>query len=86
MLYSEIVVGCSEIRTKRINTLFLQNVEFMNDESGGAKSKVVNTCWKQKINEQYHFLRTLLLFRPAVACVLTIQLQLCPMLTIRRVS
>jgi len=44
MLYSEIVVGCSEIRTKRINTLFLQNVEFMNDESGGAKSKVVNTC------------------------------------------
>ena len=29
MLYSEIVAVCSEIRTKRLNTLCGQNVEFM---------------------------------------------------------
>jgi len=44
MLCSEIMVGCSKIHTKRINTLCVQNIEFLNDENGGAQSKVVNTC------------------------------------------
>ena len=30
MLYREIIAVCSEIRTKRINTLFWQNVELLN--------------------------------------------------------
>jgi len=49
MLYSEIMVGCSKIHTKHINTQCLQNVESLNDDSGGAQSKVVNACWKQNI-------------------------------------
>ena len=44
MLYSEIIVGCSEIHTKHINTLCVQNVEFLNDESRGPQSKMFNTC------------------------------------------
>ena len=30
MLYSEIIAVCSQIHTKHINTLFGQNVEFLN--------------------------------------------------------
>jgi len=30
MLYGEIIAVCSQIRTKHINTLFGQNVEFVN--------------------------------------------------------
>ena len=36
MLYREIIPVCSEIRTKRINTLCGQNVEFMSVKPGGA--------------------------------------------------
>jgi len=45
------MVGCSEIHTKHINTLCVQNVKFLNDESGGAQSKAVKTCWKQNTIE-----------------------------------
>jgi len=34
MLYREIIVVCSQIRTKHINTLCGQNVEFVNVEPG----------------------------------------------------
>jgi hypothetical protein len=36
MLYSEIIVVCSEIHTKQINTLCGQNVEFVNVKPGGT--------------------------------------------------
>jgi len=35
MSYREITAVCSEIRTKHINTLFGQNVEFVNVKSRG---------------------------------------------------
>jgi hypothetical protein len=38
MLYSEIIAVCSEIHTKHINTLFGQNVELLNINSGGTYS------------------------------------------------
>jgi hypothetical protein len=38
MLYSEIIVVCSEIHTKHINTLCGQNVEFVNVKHGGTYS------------------------------------------------
>jgi hypothetical protein len=38
MLYSEIIAVCSEIHTKHINTLFGQNVEFVNVKRGGTYS------------------------------------------------
>jgi hypothetical protein len=38
MLYSEIIAVCSEIRTKHINTLCGQNVEFVNVKHGGTYS------------------------------------------------
>jgi hypothetical protein len=36
MLYSEIIVVCSEIHTKHINTLSAQNVEFVSVKHGGT--------------------------------------------------
>jgi hypothetical protein len=45
MLQSVIIVGCSEIHT---NTLCVQNVEILSDESGGAQIEVVNTLLKTK--------------------------------------
>jgi len=38
MLYREIIAVCSEIRTKHINTLCGQNVEFVNVKRGGMYS------------------------------------------------
>jgi hypothetical protein len=38
MLYSEIITVCSQIHTKHINTLYWQNVQFLNVESGGMYS------------------------------------------------
>ena len=38
MLYREIIVVCSEIHAKHINTLCEQNVEFVNVNPGGAYS------------------------------------------------
>ena len=38
MLYREIVAVCSEIHTKHINTLYGQNVEFVNVKFGGTYS------------------------------------------------
>jgi hypothetical protein len=38
MLYREIIVVCSEIHTKHINTLCGQNVGFMNVKTGGTYS------------------------------------------------
>jgi len=38
MLYREIIAVCSEIRTKHINALCGQNVEFMDENPGGTKS------------------------------------------------
>jgi len=38
MLYREIIVVCSQIHTKHINTLCGQNVEFQNFEPGGTYS------------------------------------------------
>jgi hypothetical protein len=38
MLYSEIIVPCSEIHTKHINTLCGQNVEFLTVKPGGTYS------------------------------------------------
>jgi hypothetical protein len=38
MLYREIIAVCSEIHTKRINTLCGQNVEFVNVKPGGTYS------------------------------------------------
>ena len=34
MLYREIMAGCSQIHTKHINTLCVQNVQFMNVKPG----------------------------------------------------
>ena len=36
MLYMEIIVVCSEILTKRINTMCGLNVEFVNVKPGGT--------------------------------------------------
>jgi len=36
MLYREIIAVCSQIHTKRINTLCGQNVEFVNDKPSGT--------------------------------------------------
>ena len=38
MLYREIMSVCSEIHTKHTNTLFGQNVELLNDKTGGTYS------------------------------------------------
>jgi hypothetical protein len=38
MLYSEIIVVCSETHTKHINTLCGQNVALLNDKAGGTYS------------------------------------------------
>jgi len=38
MLYREIITLCSQIHTKRINTLCEQNVEFVNVKAGGIYS------------------------------------------------
>jgi hypothetical protein len=38
MLYREIIAVCSEIHTKHINTLCVQNVEFVNVKPGGTYS------------------------------------------------
>jgi hypothetical protein len=38
MLYREIIAVCSEIHTKHINTLYGQNVEFLNAKRGGTYS------------------------------------------------
>jgi hypothetical protein len=38
MLYREIVAVCSQIHTKRTNTLCLMNVELLNAKSGGTYS------------------------------------------------
>jgi hypothetical protein len=38
MLYREIIAVCSEIRTKHINTVCGQNVEFMNVKPDGTYS------------------------------------------------
>jgi hypothetical protein len=38
MLYSEIIAVCSEIHTKHINVLRGQNVQFLNDKTGGTRS------------------------------------------------
>jgi hypothetical protein len=38
MLHREIIAVCSEIRTKHINTLCGQNVEFVNIKPGGIYS------------------------------------------------
>ena len=38
MPYRELIAVCSEIHTKHINTLFRQNVEFLNIKSRGMQS------------------------------------------------
>jgi hypothetical protein len=38
MLYKEIIAVCSKIHTKHINTLWGQNVEFVNVKPGGTYS------------------------------------------------
>ena len=38
MLYREIIAVCSQIHTKHINTLCVQNVELLNAKSGGTYS------------------------------------------------
>jgi len=38
MLYREIMVVCSEIHTKHINTVCRQNVELLNVKPGGTYS------------------------------------------------
>jgi len=38
MLYREIIAVCSEIRTKYINTLYGEKVEFLNVKPGGTYS------------------------------------------------
>jgi hypothetical protein len=38
MLYREIIAVCFEIRTKHINTLCGQNVDFVNVKPGGTYS------------------------------------------------
>jgi hypothetical protein len=41
MLYRQILVVCSEIHTKHINTLYGQNIGFFNVELGG----IYNNHW-----------------------------------------
>ena len=36
MLYSEIIAVCSQIETKHINTLCVQNIELLNVKPGGT--------------------------------------------------
>ena len=44
MMYREIIAVCSEIRTKHINTLCGQNVEFFSVKRGGTYSD--HWAWK----------------------------------------
>jgi len=38
MLYREIIAVCSQIHTKHTNTVYVQNVELLNDKPGGTYS------------------------------------------------
>jgi hypothetical protein len=55
MLYSEIIAVCSEIHTKHINTLCVQNVEFVNVKRGGTYSN----HWDLKGYSSYRAVNTL---------------------------
>jgi len=50
MLYKEIIIICSEIHTKHINTLCGQNVELLNINHGGAYSN----HWALKGEMKFH--------------------------------
>ena len=43
MLYREIIAVCSQIQTKRINTLCEQNVELLNVKPSGYIPRLVTT-------------------------------------------
>jgi hypothetical protein len=55
MLYREIIAACSEIHTKHINTLWRQNVEFVNVKPGGTYSN----HWALKGYSPYRAVNTL---------------------------
>ena len=44
MLYREIIVVCSEIDTKHINTVCGQNVELLYVKSGGTWRRIITMC------------------------------------------
>jgi hypothetical protein len=47
MLYSEVIAVCSEMTTKRINTLIGQNVELMNSKPIGVSSNQYAVMFKE---------------------------------------
>jgi hypothetical protein len=49
MLYREIIAVCSEIHTKHINTLYRQNVEFMN-VTLVVRTRIVTTGLQSVLN------------------------------------
>ena len=61
MLYREIIAVCSQIHTKRINTVCGQNVEFLNVKLGGTYSdhlsvRAFNTNRYHKCIQKVHAL------------------------------
>jgi hypothetical protein len=48
MLYREIIAVCFEIHTKHINTLWGQNVEFVNVKPGGTQSKYLAISYREE--------------------------------------
>jgi hypothetical protein len=51
MLYIGIIAVSSQIHTKLINTLFGQNVEFLNVKIRGVKAVYQIGCWVSKFFE-----------------------------------
>jgi len=64
MLYREIIAVCSEIHTEHINTLFGQNVGFVNTKCGGIQSihrslegsDCMNKCMEFHVTNYFQFL------------------------------
>jgi len=51
MLYSGLIAVCSQIHTKRINTLCVQNIEFLNVKIRCAKAVCQVGYWVSKFYE-----------------------------------
>ena len=57
MLHKDIIAVCSQIRTKHINTLCGQNVEFVNVTPGGTYSDhwAVNSSYAMYVKRKIYF-------------------------------
>ena len=71
MLYREVIAVCSEVHTKHINTLFGQNVEFVNVKRGGTYSNHPAVCKDYSISIQ--LIRNKVKFQAPAYRVLTLE-------------